>query len=112
MSYAGTSRHVGRGSKTARRERPTHGARAVPRRSARPTALCAATRAAPAQNGTGRHAAARSHVVTESYRTALPRSPSQPVRHVSRQSNGRPDFARMTPAERLAYHRQRLGLGR
>ena len=27
-------------------------------------------------------------------------------------SNGRPDFARMTPAERLAYHRERLGLGR
>ena len=27
-------------------------------------------------------------------------------------SNGRPDFHRMSPAERLAYHRQRLGLGR
>jgi hypothetical protein len=27
-------------------------------------------------------------------------------------ANGRPDFAKMTPAERLAYHRQRLGLGR
>jgi hypothetical protein len=27
-------------------------------------------------------------------------------------SNGRPDFARMNPADRLAYHRQRLGLGR
>ena len=26
--------------------------------------------------------------------------------------NGRPDFARMSPADRLAYHRQRLGLGR
>ena len=26
-------------------------------------------------------------------------------------SNGRPDFARMSPAERLAYHRERLGLG-
>jgi hypothetical protein len=26
--------------------------------------------------------------------------------------NSRPDFARMNPAERLAYHRQRLGLGR
>jgi hypothetical protein len=28
------------------------------------------------------------------------------------QANGRPDFARMTPVERLAYHRERLGLGR
>ncbi len=27
-------------------------------------------------------------------------------------SNGIPDFAKMTPAERLAYHRERLGLGR
>ena len=27
-------------------------------------------------------------------------------------SNGRPDFARMSPVERLAYHRERLGLGR
>ena len=28
------------------------------------------------------------------------------------QIDGRPDFARMTPTDRLAYHRQRLGLGR
>ena len=27
-------------------------------------------------------------------------------------ANGRPDFARMSPADRLAYHRERLGLGR
>ncbi len=27
-------------------------------------------------------------------------------------ANGRPDFARMSPVERLAYHRERLGLGR
>ncbi len=27
-------------------------------------------------------------------------------------SNGRPDFTRMSPAERLTYHRERLGLGR
>ncbi len=26
--------------------------------------------------------------------------------------NGRPDFSKMTPEDRLAYHRQRLGLGR
>ena len=28
------------------------------------------------------------------------------------QVDGRPDFTRMTPTDRLAYHRQRLGLGR
>ncbi|QEH36612.1 hypothetical protein OJF2_51970 [Aquisphaera giovannonii] len=27
-------------------------------------------------------------------------------------ANGRPDFARMSPTDRLAYHRERLGLGR
>jgi hypothetical protein len=31
---------------------------------------------------------------------------------VTAANNGRPDFSRMTPSERLAYHRQRLGLGR
>jgi hypothetical protein len=34
----------------------------------------------------------------------------QPPTAVS--SNGHPDFSRMSPAERLAYHRERLGLGR
>jgi hypothetical protein len=51
----------------------------------------------------------RRPVVTESYTVAR-------YQHVSTngqpQSNGRPDFARMTAAERLAYHRERLGLGR
>ncbi len=27
-------------------------------------------------------------------------------------ANGRPDFSKMSPADRLAYHRERLGLGR
>jgi hypothetical protein len=31
---------------------------------------------------------------------------------VSAATNGRPDFTKMNPAERLAYHRHRLGLGR
>jgi hypothetical protein len=30
----------------------------------------------------------------------------------SSSTNGRPDFTKMSPPERLAYHRQRLGLGR
>ncbi len=49
--------------------------------------------------------------VTESYRAASRQE------HVTKNgspaaSNGRPDFTRMTPVERLAYHRERLGLGR
>jgi hypothetical protein len=31
---------------------------------------------------------------------------------VSTSANGRPDFTKMSPAERLSYHRHRLGLGR
>ncbi|APW62976.1 hypothetical protein [Paludisphaera borealis] len=44
-------------------------------------------------------------LVTESKLTSASETPSFQV-------NGRPDFARMTPTDRLAYHRQRLGLGR
>jgi hypothetical protein len=44
-------------------------------------------------------------LVTESKSTSASETPSFQV-------NGRPDFARMTPTDRLAYHRQRLGLGR
>jgi hypothetical protein len=35
-----------------------------------------------------------------------------PVAPTSVLANGRPDFSKMSPADRLAYHRQRLGLGR
>ena len=42
--------------------------------------------------------------VTESLATTRPPEPSA--------SNGRPDFATMSPADRLIYHRRRLGLGR
>ncbi len=38
---------------------------------------------------------------------------AQPLRAVfSANGNGHPDFARMSATERLAYHRERLGLGR
>jgi hypothetical protein len=48
-------------------------------------------------------------VVTES----APRvSPNGMIVLTSATTNGRPDFSKMSPAERLAYHRQRLGLGR
>jgi hypothetical protein len=50
-------------------------------------------------------------VVTESS-TAVSRYNHVVTNGHSAPSNGRPDFTRMSPAERLAYHRQRLGLGR
>jgi hypothetical protein len=51
----------------------------------------------------------RRPLVTESYTVVRHQQGSSNGRP---QSNDRPDFARMTPAERLAYHRERLGLGR
>jgi hypothetical protein len=51
----------------------------------------------------------RRPLVTESYTVARYQHASSNGRPTS---NGRPDFARMTPEQRLAYHRERLGLGR
>ncbi len=48
--------------------------------------------------------------VTESKPSARQLQSPQPRAAFS--ANGHPDFARMSPAERLAYHRERLGLGR
>jgi hypothetical protein len=62
------------------------------------------------RNGTG-HCSCQRPAVTESY-AAASRYNSSSVNHESPPQNGRPDFARMTSAERLAYHRERLGLGR
>jgi hypothetical protein len=51
--------------------------------------------------------------VTESKPGAARQVQAQPPRtQFSANGNGHPDFARMSPAERLAYHRERLGLGR
>jgi hypothetical protein len=123
MSYSGTTVTIG--SKPERRlfgsgsttgpPPSTNGARVegLPSRAAR-----AATSDCPCQQHPGGKDAAVgkcgcSHstpIVTESYALSL-HSRVQPDDHHS-SSNGRPDFARMSPAERLAYHRRRLGLGR
>ena len=50
----------------------------------------------------------RRPLVTESYTVSRYQQATSDGRHAS---NGRPDFTRMNPAERLAYHRERLGLG-
>jgi hypothetical protein len=110
MSYAGTSGasvvvpRIGAGSGT------------VPRKvTAAPQAngTCGCHSAAPSSNGTGADCGCKKPLVTESYRTsARGRQLDVPVSTAPAGSNGRPDFARMTPADRLAYHRERLGLGR
>lgn len=51
-------------------------------------------------------------LVTESKPTATRSYPSFDSNGRGESPDGRPDFARMSPADRLAYHRRRLGLGR
>ena len=65
----------------------------------------------PSANGIASHCGCERPLVTESkssYSRQVPVREGQPAVI----SNGRPDFSRMSAAERLAYHRERLGLGR
>jgi hypothetical protein len=62
-------------------------------------------------NGVAARCDCRAPVVTESA-TTVARYNHVRSNGASPSVNGRPDFAKMTPAERLAYHRERLGLGR
>jgi hypothetical protein len=71
---------------------------------------CHAQPAAP-QNGVNGKCGCHGPVVTESSASAS-RYNQVFTNGSSAFSNGRPDFAKMSPADRLAYHRQRLGLGR
>jgi hypothetical protein len=74
---------------------------------------CGCHSTAPPSNRAPASCACTKPRVTESYRTsARLLQPEIPAAAALAGSNGRPDFARMTPADRLAYHRQRLGLGR
>jgi len=124
MSYAGTSRVsvvVPKGSASAVRatagasraasaKTATQPARAIAE-STNGREACSCHASAAAQNGQAGRCGCRRPVVTESHPGAS--------RHAHVLTNGgtgtphaRPDFTRMSPEERLAYHRQRLGLGR
>jgi hypothetical protein len=137
MSYAGTStaavrvddsraepRPSGSGMESGRliaasngMHQPSNTGRAATANTTAPAAR--AKPACPCQSQTPGHDGAaescgcpgkeRRPLVTESY-TVVRHHHASSNGHP--QSNGRPDFARMTPAERLAYHRERLGLGR
>jgi hypothetical protein len=66
---------------------------------------CACRSGATSANGAHAACACKKPLVTDSApRTRAAGTPAP--------ANGRPDFARMSPADRLAYHRERLGLGR
>jgi hypothetical protein len=118
MSYAGTSGSSARvdGLRTAvangKLEPPANGdARAFPATAMKAACPCQAGAIGPEKpsESCGCHGQERRPLVTESY-TGARYQPSSTNGHPG--SNGRPNFARMTPSERLAYHRERLGLGR
>lgn len=124
MSYAGTSTTVvANGSPKPQVPPPTPAPVAVSAAgSAAPAAACPCQSQSHAVSNGSHHddhgACAcppkeRRPLVTESYPVSRYLQPT-PVagRNGKADSNGIPDFARMTPADRLAYHRERLGLGR
>ncbi len=83
---------------------------AVPERT-NGSAPCPCHSSAAAQNGKADPCGCRRPIVTESHPGAS-RLAHVPTSGTAATANGRPDFARMNAEERLAYHRQRLGLGR
>ncbi|MHB1557843.1 MAG: hypothetical protein ACYC61_10210 [Isosphaeraceae bacterium] len=125
MSYAGTSTSVAANG-PAKAEAPTQKPApvAVPvaaSATAAATACPCQSQSKAASNGSHHddHGAcacpseARRPLVTESYPVSRYLQPARDTgRNGNAHSNGIPDFTRMSPADRLAYHRERLGLGR
>lgn len=116
MSYAGGSRATVTVPRVSSASSPPASAdRAIspPAHSAKRKAHCAchSEKEAASRNGVAGHCSCDRPIVTESYAAVSRYQGIQGNRH-SPSQNGRPDFARMTPEERLAYHRERLGLGR
>jgi hypothetical protein len=114
MSYAGTSTAVAAGSPSRSEAQPVSNG---PART--PTAKHAESASCPCQSHAASHSGGSEScacpngrpLVTESYSVSR-YNPATSSGNGRAHANGRPDFARMTPAERLAYHRERLGLGR
>jgi hypothetical protein len=103
MSYAGTPRT----SVVVPKKEPASAS--APSRSSAPC-HCHPQPTAP-QNGVTGKCGCHGPVVTES-NSSVSRYNYVFTNGTSASANGRPDFAKMSPADRLAYHRQRLGLGR
>jgi len=116
MSYAGTSRSslvVARGTASAARAtaKPASGPAAALALATDGSAPCACHSNPAAQNGEAAKCGCRRPIVTESH-PGSSRHAQIPTNGAPATSNARPDFTRMSGDERLAYHRQRLGLGR
>jgi hypothetical protein len=109
MSYAGTSAAVPPGAAIPVQPRPEvltsrSPALAVSKGDSR----CPCEGVGAADHGT---CSCKANGVTESARLQ-PATDGKVATSHSPSINGRPDFSKMSPADRLAYHRQRLGLGR
>jgi hypothetical protein len=116
MSYAGGSRIAVAAPRRFNANAPvvqpsTNSPQPSQEASGKAHCACQSTRESASRNGAAEHCSCRRAAVTESYAAASRYNASHSDHQVPSQ-NGRPDFPRMTPAERLAYHRQRLGLGR
>jgi hypothetical protein len=113
MSYAGARR----GAVAVPRARATApAASATPPLAPAPVSVaggpqCQCRAHAASVHATTDRCSCRHPVVTESV-SSVSRHPHIHANATSPSTNGRPDFTRMSPIERLAYHRQRLGLGR
>ncbi len=117
MSYAGTSKPVATvavGPSKPEVQPASNGVATTRTASVREASQACACHTQPA----AKHEAAQKcgcsngrPLVTESYSTSR-YNHATANGNGQHQSNGRPDFTRMTPVERLAYHRERLGLGR
>ena len=117
MSYAGTARVSG-----IKRELsvsgPAPSCAGVPSANHGTTAAAAcgchsevSKKKTTAENGLASDCRCKRPVITESSSASSRHSRPEQV-PAPFLSNGRPDFSKMSPTERLAYHRERLGLGR
>ena len=118
MSYSGVSRAKFVVPRASRGIASTEAVPAMSPSSASITATngkapcaCKTARAEVTSSAEAGHCSCQHPIVTESY-PALSRHGGVSTNGRITSPTGRPDFARMTPAERLAYHRERLGLGR
>ena len=114
MSYAGTSTAIATG-RTSKTEAPadSNGAPRTPTGKLPDSANCPCQSHAAGHSGASEICACPTGrpLVTESYSVSRYNHATS-IGNGRTHANGRPDFTRMTPAERLAYHRERLGLGR
>jgi hypothetical protein len=105
MSYAGTPSVIVPARQSGAPSAPPAPV-ASPSANGNPAAAgCPCRDVSSSSNGAHDACACKKPLVTES-------APQIRANGTPYQANGRPDFARMSPADRLAYHRDRLGLGR